>query len=202
MTSDRRVEYLPLSQVERAARNPREHAKAEIAASISRFGLGELPLLDDRTGRLVAGHGRINDLTDRYQRGLKPPDGVRIGPDGTWMVPIICGWSSDSDEAADAYLVASNQLTVLSGWDDKQLGALLTDVNRVDPALFAATGFTDAELADLLRTPTVLPDTGPTNSGGGQGGSRSRDDAITAPGDIWALGDTATCPKCHRETQV
>ncbi len=42
-----------------AARNPKWNAEEEIRWSIGRFGLAELPLLDERTGLLVAGHGRV-----------------------------------------------------------------------------------------------------------------------------------------------
>lgn len=185
--ADRRVEYMPLPDVQRAARNPKAHARDQIAAGISRFGLGELPLLDERTGRLVAGHGRLNDLQARADRKATPPDGIRIADDGTWLIPIIRGWASDSDEAAEAYLVTSNRLTTLGGWDDPELAQLLTDVRDRDPALFAVTGFTDGDLADLLRTPTVLPDAEPP-SGGGSGGSSYRG-TVSAPGDLWALGE-------------
>lgn len=149
-TSERRVDYLPLHEIARASRNPKRHDVDGIRVSIGRFGVAELPLLDERTGRLVAGHGRLDDLTARHDAGEDPPDGVRLAPDGAWLVPVVRGWSSRSDPEADAYLVASNQLTVNGGWDDAALAELLAELNDVDPDLLELTGFGEEDLADLL----------------------------------------------------
>jgi hypothetical protein len=146
----RRLEFMPLAQVVDAARNPKLHDRDGIASSISRHGLGELPLLDERTGRLVAGHGRINDLRDRYQRGQEPPGGIVVDDDCEWKVPVIRGWASTSDDAAAAYLIGSNGLTISGGWDDKELAALLSELRDADPAWLEVTGITEADLDDLL----------------------------------------------------
>ena len=54
-----RVEYVPLGDVKIARRNPKGHDLATIRASILRHGLGDVAgIVDERTGRLVAGHGR------------------------------------------------------------------------------------------------------------------------------------------------
>jgi hypothetical protein len=146
----RRVDYMPLSEVVAAARNPKLHDADGIAASISKHGLGELPLLDERTGRLVAGHGRIDDLRDRYQRGQDPPGGVLVDAEGEWKVPVVRGWASTSDDAAAAYLIGSNGLTISGGWDDKELAALLGELRDADPAWLEATGLNEQDLDDLL----------------------------------------------------
>lgn len=146
----RRLEYMPLSEIADATRNPKLHDTAGIAVSISKHGLGELPLLDERTQCLVAGHGRIHDLRDRYQRGQKPPDGVIEREDGEWLVPIIRGWASTSDDAAAAYLVGSNGLTISGGWDDAELAALLSELRDKDPSWLDVTGITSEDLDDLL----------------------------------------------------
>lgn len=146
----RRLEYLPLSTVEEAARNPRTHDREGIAAAINRHGLGELPLLDERTGRLVAGHGRIRDLRDRYGRGQDPPGGIVVDDDGEWRVPIIRGWASTSDDAAVAYLVGSNDLIASGGWDMAGLAELLTELRDADPSWLEAVGHTSDDLDDML----------------------------------------------------
>ncbi len=192
MDDGRRVEYMPIADIEPAARNPKKHASKEIAASIDRFGVAELPLLDERTGRLVAGHGRLEDLITRRRDGEPPPAGIKVGPGGAadWLVPVIRGWASESDEAAEAYLVASNQLTVLGGWDDEGLADLLSDLRDQDTALLELTGFTDADLDALLDTGepdrTELPPAGP---GDARDRSTTPDRAPrTALGDLWVLG--------------
>lgn len=158
----RAVQYMPLDQVVEAARNPKVHDVDGIAASITEHGLGELPLLDERTGRLVAGHGRIRDLRDRAARGQAPPDGVDLDPDGGWLVPIIRGWSSRSDPSASSYLVGSNRLTINGGFDDTSLVVLLQELLAESPDLLAAAGFTSGDLDDLieLTTPPDLDDLG------------------------------------------
>lgn len=189
---DRRVEYMPIAAIEPAPRNPKAHAVEAIAKSVDRFGLAELPLIDERTGRLVAGHGRLDDLIARRRDGEPPPAGVRVGPggDGDWLVPVIRGWASTSDEDAEAYLVASNRLSDLGGWDDEGLHDLLSDLAEQDAALLAVTGYTEDDMAGLLGPEperTVLPDAGP-------GDSRDRSstpprEPVAALGDMWALGN-------------
>jgi hypothetical protein len=189
-TAERRIAYMPIAEIEPAARNPKQHASDAIAASVDRFGLAELPLLDERTGRLVAGHGRLADLINRRRDGEDPPAGVKLGPGGAgdWLVPVIRGWASASDEDAEAYLVTSNHLTVLGGWDDDGLADLLTDLRDADAALLEVTGFTDDDLAAMLAEPEreELPPAGPGDS---------RDRSTKAPteprsalGDLYALG--------------
>lgn len=109
----REVAYMPLAEIVAAPRNPKRHDHTGIQASIDEHGLAELPLLDERTGRLVAGHGRIDRLAVMHAAGQDPPDGVNVDPaSGAWLVPVIRGWSSRSDAAAEAYVIASNKLTM------------------------------------------------------------------------------------------
>lgn len=189
--SDRRVEYMPIAVIEPAARNPKQHAGEAIAKSIDRFGLAELPLIDERTGRLVAGHGRLDDLLARRRDGEDPPAGVRLGDGGAgdWLVPVIRGWASTSDEDAEAYLVTSNKLTALGGWDDEGLADLLSDLRDQDAALLEVTGFTDDELEALLAEPerTELPDAGPGDSR--DRASAPKGEPRSALGDMWVLGN-------------
>lgn len=153
----RRLEYLRLSDIVGAERNPKLHDEAGIAASIAEHGFGELPLMDDRTGRLVAGHGRITDLRDKFQRGQDPPDGIVVDDDGEWTVPVIRGWQSGDDLKAVRYLLGSNGLTISGGWDDGGLVALLDEIRQVDAAMLDGTGFTEGDVDDLLKL-TAPPD--------------------------------------------
>lgn len=150
-TAGRRIEHMPLSSILRATRNPKNHAGPEIRASIGRFGVAESPLLDERTGRLVAGHGRLDQLSAMYEDGEDPPDGVLTSETGEWLVPVERGWSSRSDAEAEAYLAASNHLTTLGGWDQVGLAELLQDLADVDPTLLLVTGHTADDLADMLK---------------------------------------------------
>lgn len=157
--TDRYIDYLPLSDLanRRASGNPKKHDAQIIERSVSRFGFVEPIVLDERTGRLVAGHGRLDDIEYRSESGSAPPDGIRLGdpafdPSGEWMVPVIRGWSSNSDDEAKAYLVVSNQATIAGGWDESALAALLGSLKTTDEVVFQASGFSDAGLDQLLAS--------------------------------------------------
>lgn len=185
-TEGRYVDYIPLPEVQLAPRNPKGHDHSAIARSIGHFGFAELPLLDERTGRLVAGHGRHEQLVALHSSGATPPDGVRVDPDGQWLMPVVRGWSSRSDEDAEAYLVASNQIGVLGGWDERLLAELLGDL--ADSQLLELTGFDADGLEDLLASiqeadvPPPVAMTEPDDEPAPPVRPRSR------PGDVWLLG--------------
>ena len=86
---DRYVDYLPLDEIQAAPRNPKGHDGAGINRSINHHGLAELPLIDERIGRLVAGHGRHEQLTAMRDAGNDAPDGVKVDDDGTWHMPVV-----------------------------------------------------------------------------------------------------------------
>lgn len=156
----RYTDYVPLSQVLRAQRNPKLHQDDLIRASISRFGVVELPAMDERTGRLVAGHGRLNEWERAWAATEGPPDGVLLADDGEWLVPVLRGWKSNSDAEAEAYLVVSNRSTELGGWDDIELSQVLHDLRDSD--LLEFTGYDDDDLAAF--------DAEPAGAGSGDGG--------------------------------
>lgn len=181
----RRVEYLPLGEVAQADVNPKRHHGHGIAASIQRFGLAELPLVDERTGRLVAGHGRLAQAQAMYDTGQTPPDGVRVDDGGGWLLPVIRGWSSRSDAEASAYLVASNQLTIAGGWDEVELVDILGDLAEL--GLLELTGFTEDDRAALAAGQQVP----------GLDAFRSFDDwDFDDDGSGAGDGHDVTCPGC------
>lgn len=192
---ERRVVYLRLSEIQRAERNPKRHATDAIGASIAHFGLAELPLLDERTGRIVAGHGRLNDLDAKKTAGDTPPDGVKVDADGDWLVPLVGGWRSRSDDDAASYLVASNRTTELGGWDDAELADLLSNLDAADAELLNLTGYDRDDLGALLESLDPDDDTADPPTAGGAlaladvtvGEPRHRAER----GDTWHLGHHA-----------
>lgn len=151
-TTRRRTDYVRLDTVKLAPRNPKGHDAVGISRAIAHHGMGELPLLDERTGRLVAGHGRYEQLVDMHAAGKTPPDGIDVDPaDGMWLMPVTAGWSSRSDEDAEAYLIGSNELTSRGGWaDELQLTEMLGDLAGAN--LLEVTGYDlgDYEAMDAL----------------------------------------------------
>jgi hypothetical protein len=146
---DRWLGWVALAEVAEAARNAKAHATGAISRSVGRFGYVEPMVLDERTGRLVAGHGRLAELRAREATGEDPPDGIRTDPDGTWLAPLLRGWRSRSDAEADAAALALNRVGEAGGWERDTLAELLTEL-ATDPDLYDATGFDPSALDDLL----------------------------------------------------
>ena len=175
----RRIEYMPIDDLQGAERNPKGHDKPRIANSISRFGFADASILDERTGRLVAGHGRHGDLMARREQGKEPPEGIVVDDAGRWLMPVQRGWASRSDEDAQAFLVAHNRLTETGGWDDQGLLELLENINDVDPELLDLTGYTEDDIEALGSSIDLEAD---GLAGGGEGGDGADGDGAEVAG--------------------
>jgi len=126
-----RIEYMPLSKLRRWPRNPKDHDLGTLHQSISRFGFVSPIIIDERTGKLVAGHGRLDVLQQKKVAGEKPPARIKeVGDE--WYVPVIRGISFNSDEEAEAYAIADNRTTELGGWDEVRLAEVLSDLAAAD----------------------------------------------------------------------
>ena len=152
----RRIEYLLLDDLIPALDNPKDHDDPGIVRSIEKFGVVEPQVLDERTGRLVVGHGRWENLLALAAKGGSAPEGVVVDDDGRWRVPVVRGWASVDDAHAEAYLIASNHLTTRGGWIEDDLVAMLT---RLDTAsLLDVTGFGRDDFDDLVARLGPPPD--------------------------------------------
>ena len=115
----RRLELLKLiyrrvDEIKPDAANPRRHSKKQIrqiAASIEAFGF-IVPILIDRDGNIVAGHGRW--LACRYL--------------GFTEVPTLCVDHLTPAQAC-AFRIADNRLTEIGTWDDRLLARQLKDLS-------------------------------------------------------------------------
>ena len=143
-----RIEYMPLSALVKAPRNPKRHRLDAIGASVQRFGFVSPLILDEATGRLVAGHGRLDALAAAKAAGAPPPGRLRAEA-GEWLVPVVRGVAFRDPAEAEAYLLADNRLTMLGEWDD---GVLLETLRSLHAAeALDGTGFGDEDIAELLR---------------------------------------------------
>lgn len=147
--SQLQIDYLPLDQVEKWPRNPKSHDLGTLGDSMNRFGFVQPIVMDEGTKRLVAGHGRIETLARLKAQGAPPPDRVKVGVHGEWLVPVLRGVEFENEQEAEAYLVADNRLVELGGWDDRMLSEILTDMKgRVNS--FTGTGYDQAQLERML----------------------------------------------------
>ncbi|QFY09622.1 hypothetical protein GBF35_25860 [Nonomuraea phyllanthi] len=145
----RYIKYMPLQDIPSATRNAKDHDLASIRRSIETFGCVVAGEIDERTGRLVAGHGRKEVLMAMCAEGVTPPEGVQLAEDGTWLAALVRGWRSRSDADAEAYMIAHNRTNERGGWDQDVLIKSLADIQQADSSLLAATGYSSDELADL-----------------------------------------------------
>ena len=141
------IEYVSLSSLQRWPRNPKEHDVGAIYGSISRFGYVQPILIDEKSGRIVAGHGRLDTLQHMQQAGENPPERIEAR-DGDWFVPVIRGIEFQSDVEAESYLVADNRLTILGGWNDATLADVLKDLH--EHSTLHGIGYDVQDLAALL----------------------------------------------------
>lgn len=139
--------YVPLDDLVLDARNPKDHDLGLVHASIGRFGYIEPVIVDDRTGKLVSGHGRTLTLRQMRDAGQDPPAGITVDGDGRWLVPSTSGWSSRSDEEASAALVALNRSVEAGGWNMDALTGILSEL--AEGAGLDGVGY-DAEDLDRL----------------------------------------------------
>lgn len=147
------LRYQPLAGMKPWKRNPKRHDVEGIKRSLRRFGFTSPLLLDEKSGRIVAGHGRVEALESMRKAGEQRPARILVDDTtGDWLVPVIRGLSFASEEEAEAYLLADNRLTELGGWDEKLLDEALEDLAAVDEELLLATGFSQKYLEQVLET--------------------------------------------------
>jgi hypothetical protein len=115
-------------------KNARRHSERNIEAikrSIEAFGQVPTIIFNRRTRRLIAGHGTVEAMKE-------------LGHKDAQVIEL-----SLSAEKARALGLALNRIPELAEWDEEQLSALLDSLKNEGDELFEATGFTDADLAEL-----------------------------------------------------
>ena len=179
-----RIEYVALEELERWPRNPKMHDEAHIERSIERFGFVNPILIDERTGRIVAGHGRLDALQAMRERGDAPPERVKE-EGGRWLVPVVRGVSFNSDVEAQAHLVADNRAVELGGWDDSALVEMLQDVAAQSEELLEAAGYAQRDLERMLTAAHQAMIEEPEVSG--EHLDAIRDEWQTETGQLWII---------------
>ena len=167
------VEYRPIAELKLDERNPRQHSRKQIrqiANSIEAFGFN-VPVLVDREGRVVAGHGRV--LACRLL--------------GWNEVPVIRLEHLDPNQAR-AFMLADNRLAETSCWDGRLLAEALRDLSlaELDFSL-EATGFEMAEIDLRIEGLSAPAEDGP-DPADGLPSPTAAGPAVSRPGDLWLLG--------------
>jgi len=146
MEGELSVEYVDFEDIIKWPRNPKDHDSPTIQRSITRFGFTSPIIVDEKSGKLVAGHGRIESLRMLRKNRRPCPKGIRESND-TWYVPVIRGVSFDSENEAEAYLLVDNRLVEIGGWQDDMLAEIL---QGMDDSLKPYTGFFQEDIDQLI----------------------------------------------------
>ncbi|MEW1677853.1 ParB N-terminal domain-containing protein [Streptomyces noursei] len=199
IVAPRYTSYVPLGDLTPSPGNPKRHEIERLIESITTHGFLDQSIVDERTGHVIAGHGRREALIEMQARGSRLPDGLLVDDDGGWLVPVQRGWSSRNDLDAKTVIIKLNRLTEAAGWDPRSLAEYLEDLATGDAELFDSLAYSDEEMEQLLRR--VDPETLP---GGSPDASEldGLDDAVSAgftnSGDNERAVSTC-CPACgHR----
>jgi DNA modification methylase len=155
-----------VSDLKPFAGNPRKHESdvEPIVKSIEHFGWTNPILVQEKTNRIIAGHGRLEAARKA----------------SLTHVPVIFLKMNDKD--ATAYTVADNKLAELSTWDDSALQALIADL-KLEQYDMSLMGFSPDELNELL---TLIPDS--FDRSALDDIPAIPDAPTTKPGELWMLG--------------
>ena len=124
---------VPIRTLKPWAGNPRKHDEdiAGLVRSIEHYGWTNPILVQEKTQRVIAGHGRLEAAK---QAGLK-------------KVPVIYLRMTETDAAA--YTVADNKLAENSRWDETALAAIMRQLQDETYDL-SLMGFSDDDINLLL----------------------------------------------------
>lgn len=155
----RRLEYMRLAEIIPAERNAKAHDTAELRDAVTTLGFINPGLWDERTGRLIAGHGRLELLSAlEATPGVLDdiPEGLMIDESGAWLMPIVRGWSSRDDAEADRAALALNKVGE-GRWHKPVLDKMITELAG-SPIGLTGTGFnTGALMRKLTKAPSLRP---------------------------------------------
>jgi DNA modification methylase len=162
------VRRVPLSAIREDPANARLHNDRNldaIVASLQRFGQAEPLVLNARSGRLVAGHGRLAAMR---KLGWTQADVVDVDL---------------AEIDATALGIALNRTAELATWDEGALGRILEQLRAEDAV--AGVGFDLDEIQALLAKLQAEVGMGPVED---PGPGDPPEDPLSAVGDLWLLG--------------
>lgn len=157
-----KIETIPISEIHEYENNAKLHPQEQIdqiVRSIEEFGFND-PVAIDENNQVIEGHGRLMALRQM----------------GKTEVPVI-RLEHLSDEQKRAYILAHNQLTLNTGFDEELLRIELENITGIDMAEF---GF-DLDIVNVVDEPTDVEedvDFDPTPP----------EEPKTRPGDLYQLG--------------
>jgi ParB-like chromosome segregation protein Spo0J len=175
------IDWVPLTTLATWPSNPKAHDHATLGESFDRFGFIDPIILDEGSGKIVAGHGRRERLLQMKDAGMPAPGRVRVREDGEWLVPVLRGITFSSEHEAEAYLLANNQTVIKGGYDEGPLAEML---QRHSENL-SGLGWNQDEVGDLVASIAKMSEPPPVQE---------------APQDFKEFDEgqkrTHACPRC------
>jgi hypothetical protein len=188
-----KARLVPLDDLIALERNPKDHDIGEITESIDRFGFLERVLVNELTGHILAGHGRIDTLKIMRHRGLEPPEGIVLNSAEEWIVPA--DYTRIPEDEEEAVAIALNRLTERGGWNEDSLYSVLSDLALQGEHMLNGIGY-DLQDVDELRERLMPPDESFLDGYGEEDGSMS-DDELS---DQWLV--LVECMDEHEQLDV
>ncbi|MES2339233.1 MAG: hypothetical protein V4537_14160 [Pseudomonadota bacterium] len=147
------VELMDLGELlkRRFPGNPKEHDPKFFNEAFAANGFGAPVMLDEGTGKLMEGHGRLEHLERMLAGGKAAPTRIAVR-DGRWLVPTVRGMTFKNPKK---HLIALNRGPERGGWNNKALATFLQRLGKDD---LVGTGFDADDLASFVTTaPTSFP---------------------------------------------
>lgn len=186
---DLRIEWTRLVDVPRAQVNSRLHDLDGLSVAVDKLGFTTQLQVDELTGELVWGHGRLDVLEAKKAAGEDPPEGIRVDADGEWLAPVVRGWSARSKLHAAAVREADNLRGEHGRYDEQKRYDVLSELAGEDADLFAGTGASSELLDRLLESAGSEPDLGEIEL------------TQLAPGEELPTTEPARLPETSRDEQ-
>jgi len=184
-----RIEYMRLDEIQRDLSNPKDHALSALAESLERFGFVSPMGINEKTGKLLWGHGRLDDLIAVMDEGKPALEGIQVDDDGMWKAPVVRGVHLNSKDGT-AYLISDNAQVIIGGWNEPKLVETLIRIAGEDGFGLRGTGYDGDDVDALIRLyrPDLLnlpEDPGPQIDRAAE----LQEKWGTELGQIWELGD-------------
>jgi len=166
-----KIVYRPIGELKPDPANARQHSKKQIrqiANSIKTFGFN-VPILGDRDGNVIAGHGRL----------------LACGELGMTEVPTLC-LEHLTEAQIRAFTIADNRLTEIASWDDQLLAKQLPELSLLDLDFdIEVTGF---EMGEIDLRIASLEESEPGDDPADTLPELPARPPISQIGDLWHLG--------------
>jgi DNA modification methylase len=167
-----KIVYRPIGELKPNPANARKHSKKQIrqiAVSLKAFGFN-VPILVDRYGNVIAGHGRLLACREL----------------GITEVPTLC-LEHLTEAQIRAFMIADNRLTEIANWDDRLLAEQLQELSLLDLDFdIEVTGFEMGEID--LRIASLEDEAEPDDDPADTLPELQARPPISKCGDLWHLG--------------